>query len=274
MNRLLMITLRCLCGAFLLAGTMQAFAEEKKEETKKEEQGTDTEKKRIPVGSRMLSKAEHAAIQEKRASEAQESGLDAGDQGQRETVKAILDSKESRLSAAVNGVTLPAIQAGSFVSTHPAAFHRPLSVSLSGDSIELEDGSIWAVAGGDAYKTLNWLTSDLLVITPNPKWFLIYDYCITNVNTGVTVNVSLVLGPLYDALYRHWIVSIDFYKNIIWLEDGTLWEMASGDSSAMKNWLAGDTVIIGHNEGWFSSYNPNILINVNVANYARGKCIR
>lgn len=264
MNRISSLTLRCVCTAMLLMASIQAFGSPEPKD----------DKNRIPVGTRMMTKAEHVALQEKRVKEALEAGenVEFNVMQEQNNVKAILESKESRM-AAVNGVELSQPQAATYFTTHPGAFHNPLSVSLLGDTIELEDGSVWAVSSSDSYKTMNWLTTDLLVITPNHEWFSIYEYCVTNQNTGMTVRVNMVLGPLFDALFRHWIVAIDYVSDRVWLDDGSVWDLALGDYSAFQKWLPGDTVIIGVNDGWFSSYNPNILINVNVLNHARSTCI-
>lgn len=264
MNRISLVTLRYVCGALFLLGSMQVCADEVAQD-------------HVPVGTRMLSKAEHASLQELRAKEAQESGETPAkkvDVSQKDVAKGILESKASRMAASINGVNIAPAKAATYVTTHPGALHNPLSVSLSGDTVELGDGSMWSISSSDCYKTLNWLTTDILFITPNHDWFSVYDYCITNQNTGVTCRTNLRLGPVYDALFRHWIIAIDYSDYRIWLEDGSEWELALGDFSAFQKFLIGDTVIIGINDGWFSSYNPNILINVNMANYVRGKCVR
>jgi len=110
-----------------------------------------------------------------------------------------------------------------------------------------------------------------LVITPNHAWFSVYDYVITNQNTGVAVQVNLVVGPLYNAVYRHYIVAIDYVLDHVVLDDGSVWTMT--DFTVMNQWVPGDTVIVGVNDGWFSSSYPNILINVNTLSYARGICV-
>lgn len=158
-------------------------------------------------------------------------------------------------------------------TSHSGAFHSPLSVSLLGDTVELEDGSIWAVAAGDTYKTLNWLTSDLLVITPNHTWFSNYLYCMTNQNTGVSVKVNLFLGPIYNGIFTHWIAAINYFTQEICLEDGSIWHLSGFDSAIFNKWLLNDTIIIGVNDGFLSSSKPNILINVNTLTHSRAKCI-
>ena len=115
--------------------------------------------------------------------------------------------------------------------------------------------------------------TDLVVITPNHGWFSAYDFRLTNQNTGDSILVNLVLGPIapmYGSIYTHWIIALDYYNNIVYLEDGSLWRMSSFDSHTVNEWIAGDIMIIGVNDGWFSSFSPNILINVAMLNYAVG----
>ena len=75
---------------------------------------------------------------------------------------------------------------------------------------------------------------------------------------------------MYNSVYTHWIVAIDYYRNIVFLEDGSVWNMSSLDAGVIDQWVINDVVMIGVNTGWLSSYNPNILINVNMLNYAAG----
>ena len=160
-----------------------------------------------------------------------------------------------------------------FVTTHPGAFHWPLAISPYGDRVELGDGSVWAIRSTDAYAVLNWYSTDIIVITPNHEWFSIYSYRLNNQNTGVSVaaNLSLFLSPVFHTIYNHRIVSFDDYARALWLEDGSVWSVYPDDYS-MK-WAIGDTIIIGINDGWFSSTRPNILINANVLGRARATCL-
>lgn len=157
-----------------------------------------------------------------------------------------------------------------FYTSHPGAFHTISAVSLSGDTLELEDGSIWSIYSGDQYNTVIWLPRDVVVITPNNGWFSSYDFKLTNQNTGSSALTNLKLGPFYDSAMSHWIVAIDYDYNIVYLEDGSAWNMSYFDCGTVRKWLPDDTVIIGINDSWFSYSNPNVLINVNMLNYAAG----
>lgn len=159
-----------------------------------------------------------------------------------------------------------------FCSTHNGAYHHPIAVSNGGDTVTLEDGSVWHVREKDQVKTLDWLMGDTVVILPNHSWFSSYQFVLFNQTTGREVKANLLLGPIFNGVFTHWIVSIDLETKQVWLEDGSVWSMASGDKSTLKKWLVNDTVIIGINDSWFSS-KENILINVNMANWAAGECI-
>lgn len=154
-------------------------------------------------------------------------------------------------------------------TSHPGAYHNAVGINAYGH-IEMEDGSIWTVHPGDAYITLSWLPTDLIVVTPNHSWFSPYQFKITNQNTAQAVLTNMQLGPIYNGLYTKWIVGIDYYYNVVYLNDGSAWNMSSLDSGTIGKWLVNDTVVIGVNDGFLASMNPNILINVNMLNFAAG----
>jgi len=210
-------------------------------------------KNRIPAGVRLESQEELLAHKEARVQMAQ-----CG-QAQQEN-KSQLSKKASINKSLAKSV---------HYTTHPGAYHNPIGISLFGD-IELEDGSIWKVAPSDSYITLSWLQTDLLIVTPNHSLFTSYSFKITNQNTMQAVVCNLNLGPLYNGFYTRWISAIDYYHNTVYLNDGSVWSMSAFDSSIVNKWLLNDTVIIGVNDWLFSSSNPNILINVNMLNFAAG----
>lgn len=227
----------------------------------------------IEPGTRPLAHTEWLQIQEERAEQDQTYQNDPtapipGEEAEEEML--VSDQLNSAFKVTTSFSTP---QASTHYTTHQGAFHSPMSISPLGDIIELEDGSYWAVASSDTFKTFNWLTSDLLVITPNHSWFSNYMFCITNQNTGVSVKANLSLGPIYNGLFTHWIVAINYYTQEICLEDGSVWHLSGFDSSIFNKWLLNDTVIIGVNDGFLSSSKPNILINVNTLTYTRAKCI-
>lgn len=216
-------------------------------------------KEHIQPGSRAMSHNEYVAEQEKRSLELkQETSKKSEENISSEFAK---ESEDEELSAR-----------GYYYNSHEGAYHRAVAVSYYGDQVTLEDGSLWNVSSWDAWKTLNWYTTDTILVMQNKWMFSSYKFMLVNQNTGKEVEVNLALGPYYLGAYTHWIVAIDYYNSQIILEDNSVWDMNFFDSSIINKWLINDTVIIGVNESG-SSLRPNILINVNVLNYARGICL-
>lgn len=208
-----------------------------------------SEQERIEVATRNVNVAERVAMYEKIAQEEQE-GTEL--------------SKEMSLA---KGET--------YVTSHDGAFHNPYLVSAFGDTVELEDGSIWAVRSSDKHKTLNWWTDDIVVITQNDAWFSSYDYAIVNITRGVEVKVNMLTGPFYNGIHTHWITAIDYSNNMLYLEDGSIWDIGgtwASYSDVLNTWLPNDTIIIGLN-GDGNPVTPNILINVNTNTWAKATCI-
>lgn len=244
------LVLTCMCSGLVVASTL--FGEE------------SNEKNHVPVGSRVVSLQEQVAQQENRA---KLSSMNLHD----DEPVAIQPLSQVKVTAEDTTSSDERVTNHSmFYTSHPGAFHRPYYISAFGDTIEFEDGSIWMVYSGDAYKLMNWLPNDPIVITSNHSWFSSYNFRLTNQNTGASVEANLTLGPIYNGLYTHWIVAIDYYYDIVYLEDGTVWNMSYLDDSIVRKWVVNDTVIIGINDSWLSSSKPNILINVNMLNYATG----
>lgn len=226
-----------------------------------EEQTNNEEQTRIEVGVRAFSHAEQVKIQEERAARTE------NQEAQEE------EAIESRVRAEVP-MAAKAFNAKTYYTSHEGAFHNPVAVSVWGDSVELEDGSIWSIYSADRYKTYDWMTGDIIIILQNTDFFSSFQYKLVNVNTGAVCKTNLSLGPIYNGYYTHWIVALDYLHNEVYLEDGSVWHISGWDTSIMDKWLPNDTVIIGINDDWFTQgSNPNILINVNMDNYAVSNCI-
>lgn len=159
-----------------------------------------------------------------------------------------------------------------YYTSHPAAYQYANSIAFFGETVELNDGSIWSISSNDTYKTASWYTTDLIIITPNHSWLSSYGFCLTNQTTGEVASANLSIGPALPGYgyYTNWITNIDYYYNIVYLQDGSKWNMSSFDSSTVYQWVIGDVVIIGVNDGFLSSSKPNVLINVAMLNYAAG----
>ncbi len=223
----------------------------------------------IPVGSRALGQAERVLIEEKKFELIQK--IENGDELSEEEM-AVVEEGEASIATTPPDL-IQKISLATYETTHEGALHHPIAVSFLGDTVELEDGSIWSVASGDRHLTFDWMPGDFIIILPNHTWFSSYYYRLVNVNTGANVKVNLSLGPIYNGIYTHWIIAIDYLAREICLEDGSVWKMSSWDSSIVNKWLPNDTVIIGINDGWFAGGNANMLINVNMNNHAIGRCI-
>ena len=248
LRRFAKVAMTCLCAVVV---TSSVFAGEETVERKNVKVG----ERAATVKERMASRKDRAVAIKNAKKEEGESKVDA---------KSVSKSLRPSLKSLAKGV---------FITTHPGAYQHPVAISQFGDSVELMDGSIWSISSRDAYKTLNWYPADLIVITPNHSWFSTHDFKLTNQTTGVSVAAEMYLGPIdpaYNSPYTHWIVGIDYYYNDVYLEDGSVWNMSAFDRSTIDQWYIGDIVMIGVNDGWMSSSNPNILINVNLLNWAAG----
>jgi hypothetical protein len=156
----------------------------------------------------------------------------------------------------------------SYSSTSAYAHHWLVSATPDGSIAELEDGSNWKLAPN--YSVFNWRVGDSMVITPNHSWLSDYNYYIINKFTGSYVAADLVLGPVAFGPYTHWIIGVDYAAGHVYLENGSTWTIPSNDGYVFKDWAINDTVIIGANDSWLSSYDC-ILINVNMNNYVRAR---
>lgn len=154
--------------------------------------------------------------------------------------------------------------------SNSGAFRWKKIVSPNGESVELDDGSVWKVNKYDGYKVLSWKVSDELVITQNHRWFTSYQYRIINQATGTSIEANLFLGPIVNGIASRYASSIDFHNGLALLTDGTQWEICPSDFSLFANWANGDAIIIGFNSGWDSKYD-GLLINVNMNQSVRAK---
>jgi hypothetical protein len=224
-------------------------------------------KEHASVNSRPIPASERVEIQEGRAQMQEEAKkedqlqLSRGDQ-----FKASEKELKSSFSYGIG-----------FGLQYPLAVHNPTSISIKGDLIEIEDGSIWSTYYGDACKLIDWipassssghvtLSGDPIVISQNTSWFSIYNYRIHNLNTGNSVRANLSLGPISGSYYTRNILAIDYDYGYIQLNDGTIWSV-SNDRRILNRWFIGDAIIIGVNDAWFTWGRPYILIDVETDSY-------
>ena len=157
---------------------------------------------------------------------------------------------------------------------HPSIFRifaiGSLFSLLFGDSVGIEDGSIWQVSPFDTDLVHCWCADDVVTITQNRHWFSSYQYRIVNKNNGASIAVNLSLGPIIDGEHSLQITNIDHYNDLLVLSDRSQWKISSRDRYLFSEWTLGDYIILGVNSGWDSSC-PFILINSNMNNHLRAK---
>ncbi|EFB42636.1 MULTISPECIES: hypothetical protein [Parachlamydia] len=259
----LFVQLLCVCA--MACGTEDELIETREQD----------ERVHLAVGERIESYLERVLVKESRQEVSEEK-----EEAEEARVKdVLLTSKSLRQEINFGNSEDPRLLASSklpkftgYYTTHQGVYQRPYLVAYDGGSVELYDGSIWTVCSYDRYKTLNWLTSDSIIVTPNSNFFSIYDYCLVNLNTNVTVQVNLFAGPLYNGIYTYYITGIDYVNDLVYLNDGSSWGISVFDSSTSAKWFLNDTVILGVNNDPLS-IRPNILINVNMLNYVRATCL-
>ncbi|MEI6242289.1 MAG: hypothetical protein WCP39_02665 [Chlamydiota bacterium] len=149
----------------------------------------------------------------------------------------------------------------------PAEFHFIRSISGVGESIEIEDGSVWKLSENNM-RILSWKNTDPLIITQNHSWFSDYSYVIVNKYTGESVLATLDLGPLEDSQWLKKVQFVNVSRSEIILDNQTKWKVSSWDRDLIKEWKSGDVVIIGTNTSQFS-FKKNLLINVSMNEYIR-----
>ena len=156
----------------------------------------------------------------------------------------------------------------------PIAAHQLQGVSSLGDSVELEDGSVWKISRYDSPSALTFRSDDILIITQNHRWFSQYNYRIINQQTGIALEANLFLGPQTNNQYTWYVTAIDRIDGDLILTNGfgqpTRWEISWHDESLFQNWAVNDAVIIGQNTGW-DSRSESLLINVNMDQSVRAR---
>ncbi len=150
----------------------------------------------------------------------------------------------------------------------PYSCHSLASISAAGDTLVLEDGSTWALSQYNSSIVMTWKKSDLLFIYPNRSWFSYHKYKIVNQTTGASVPVTRTKGPIINGDFSLQIVTIDFAKGQVYLNDDSIWHISSSDLYLLEEWRAGDYIILGYDNSWFGS-SKYILLNSNMYNHVR-----
>ncbi|MDF2550045.1 MAG: hypothetical protein K0S07_1112 [Chlamydiales bacterium] len=156
---------------------------------------------------------------------------------------------------------------------HLGEYHFLRSVAYNGETVELEDGSLWKVRWSDQYSPLTWFSTDRLTVH-KAAWHSSYDYEIYNQTNGSKIEVNLKASPILYGAKSYWVTSIDIYTHQVILNDGSIWYIYPDDFSTLLSWRNADHVIIGINDGVYSggSY-PNLLINGCDTTSIRAACV-
>ena len=224
----------------------------------------------ISVRSRNGDPQKRERMQHKRAQERQdETGEQEPAIEQIQRAHAKLIESENRFAFAPRKMELLPFSLASTYS-YPINCHWVSSISDTGRSVELEDGSHWDISPSDRSILYTWSRSDHIVVTPNYSWFSSFDYNLTNKSNNTNVKANLWIGPLAYGPYSHWIVDIDYFSGHLFLENQMVWCVDPKDSYILREWAVNDHVIFGVNNSWFSHYD-HILINVNMDDHVRAK---
>ncbi len=219
---------------------------------------TTNEGDRVEARARAMTKTERIEWREAVAKQIQEEK----EISEEETTTEVDSEKEENFE--LKSIVQPE-EKSSYLRGYDNAMHWATACSFDGSIVEIEDGSQFSVSYFDSWKTIGWLSSDVLVITPNSSLFSLYDYEIHNLTTWEVVECDLFAGPYLYSPYRLWIAGIDYLMDEVLLCDGTLWDISILDWNVLSSWYVGDSIIIGVNDSFI---NPYILINVETDNYA------
>jgi hypothetical protein len=190
-----------------------------------------------------------------------------------------IDASQEGEEVIINGYDIALL--AYYSSSHHAAFHSPINKAANGRSLEIEDNSIWEIHPWDAYKVMSWQRHHTIVLAPNKNIFTCWSYPYKFINLDSKdldiIKVNLSITPVFKDsnidIYVHWIDEIDYNNRIIRLEDGSIWQISWLDRNVIRNFQKYNIVILGTNDGWFRSSNPNILICVKNNQYIRGNVI-
>lgn len=155
----------------------------------------------------------------------------------------------------------------------PSHYHFLRSVSPSGDSVELHDGSTWKVPFEDFYKLMHWKSGEIIVIKPKRSYKPTFAYILHNQTQNQVAEANLFLGPHPDGHHSHWVAAKDSYRRLVYLEDGSCWKISEADTLFFNKWHIKDYIISGMNNSLWSSHN-NILINVNMNHFVRANKVQ
>ncbi len=161
---------------------------------------------------------------------------------------------------------------------YPYDFSRHFveKMGYQGQSIELNDGSVWVVKPHDAYRVQDWpdassayyygIPQAKVCITTNNSWFSNrdYEFMIMNLETGeqVPAKMSVAQRPEVQGFISR------FFDTVNQIELGDpegnflAIRVNSWDQDITRYWNEGDRIYLGRNNRWDHGRFPYILINL------------
>ncbi len=221
----------------------------------------------VPVRSRDLDPEKREVINRQRAIDSEREDAENAHSGLYRRASLNVDQHSAQFRIAPSTTERPQFQ---LTASYPTSCHWLTSISDTGRTIEMEDGSHWEVTSSDQYVLNYWRRSDSLVISPNYNWFTSGDYYITNKSNNTYVKANLYIGPMAFGQYSHWIVAIDHVSGHFTLENGVTWCTYGKDSYVFREWEVNDHIVLGTYDNWVHSYD-HILINVNMDTHVRAR---
>ncbi len=152
---------------------------------------------------------------------------------------------------------------------HKSANRFPVAVSVyNADAIQLDDASKWSVHPYYRDMIRYWTQNDVIFVKPKSSWFSMYSYVLQNRTRQQIAEVNFTNFESYAPAVTcaRWITKIDPYKNLIELNDKSVWQVSQSDSTIFPKYNIGNRVIIGVNNYWKMNQHPHILINASLYN--------
>lgn len=143
-------------------------------------------------------------------------------------------------------------------------YHSMAGVSFYGESLVLEDGSIWEVHPFYSNEVLLWKSTDPLLIFPTNSVYSQYRYIVVNQYLGTQIEVNMTYGPVITNPLSLRVIAIDYLKGEVYLNDNSRWLICGDDSRILNQWIEGDYIVIGTNDNVGYCSLRNILINSNM----------
>lgn len=145
--------------------------------------------------------------------------------------------------------------------------------SPTGTTLEIENGAVFVPREWDAYKIADMLKNSEIRLTNNSGGSYGYEFKIVNVATGVSAQANISLAPYKASPHTRRIYFINPATNSVTLDNGrnyivsnlntiSGWKGFGIDEYGQK--YAGDMIIVGDNDSWWTRGYNAVLFNLNV----------